>query len=70
MEEDAIMKTYRFYANMFTSQEIEVEADNYDDAFDLAYARANDNYRVLAPIGSYYFDDIQIEDSDYPDDED
>lgn len=70
MEEDAIMKTYRFYANMLTSVEIEVEADNYDDAFDLAYAKANDNYRVLAPIGWYYFDDIQIEDSDYLDDED
>lgn len=64
------MATYRFYANMAISEEIEVEADSYDEAFDLAYVQANDSYRVLTPEGwSANFDDIQIEDSYIPEED-
>ena len=64
------MATYRFYANMTVSEEIEVEADSYDEAFDLALAEASNGYSVLNPSGySGYFDDIQIEDSYIPEDD-
>jgi hypothetical protein len=64
------MATYRFYANMTISEEIEVEADSYDEAFDLAYDEANDSYSVLTPHGwAARFDDIQIEDSYIPEEE-
>ena len=62
-------KTYRFYANMTISEEIEVEADSYDEAFDLAYAGANNNYSVLTPEGwGASFDHIEIEDAYIPED--
>jgi hypothetical protein len=64
------MATYRFYANMSISEEIEVEADSYDEAFDLAHVEANNNYSVLTPTGfSACFDDIQIEDSYIPEED-
>ena len=63
------MATYRFYANMSISEEIEVEADSYDEAFDLALAESNE-YSVLTPAGySGYFDDVQIEDSYIPEED-
>lgn len=64
------MATYRFYANMTISEEIEVEADSYDEAFELAYQEANNSYSVITPNGySANFDDIQIEDSYIPEED-
>ena len=64
------MAIYRFYANMSFSEEIEVEADSYDEAFDLALAEASNGYSVLTPERySACFDDIQIEDSYIPEDD-
>ena len=64
------MATYRFYAHMSISEEIEVEAESYDKAFDLAYAEASNGYSVLNPSGySGYFDDIQIEDAYIPEED-
>lgn len=63
-------KTYRFYANMSFSDEIEVEADSYDEAFNLAHQKASEGYSFFSPEGySGYFDDIQINDSYIPEDD-
>ena len=64
------MATYRFYSNISVPEEIEVEADSYNEAFYLALAEASNGYSVLNPSGySGYFDDIQIEDSYIPEDD-
>lgn len=61
-------KTYRFYLNMTFSDEIEVEADSYDEACDEASIKGSQQYSVLTPDGwSTPFDDFQIEDSYIPD---
>ena len=64
------MATYRFYANMMYSEEIEVDADNYDEALDKAYRYANDEFDVYVSNGyTMSFDDIQLEDSYIPEEE-
>ena len=63
-------KTYRFYANMSFSDEIEVEADSYDKAFELAHVEAMCSYSVYTPTGlTAPWNDIQIEDSYIPEDD-
>ena len=60
------METYRFHVNMSISDVIEVEADSYDEAYELAHVEASNGYSVLTPAGySACFDDIQIEDSGF-----
>lgn len=64
------MQSYRFYANMYYSHEIEVEADSYDEAYDLASREAWNEFDVCVN-GSYTmpFDNIELEDSYIPEDE-
>jgi len=65
------MKTYRFFITMTCSEEIEVEAESYDEAFDHAHAEARTGYQVLTPQGyAAYFDEVVVEDSYNPDWED
>jgi hypothetical protein len=55
--------TYRFHVNMSMSDVIEVEADSYDEAFELAHVEANE-YSVLVP-GRFtaQFDDVHVTDA-------
>ena len=64
------MKSYRFYANMSYSHEIEVDADNYDEAYDKAYREASEEFDVYVSHGyTISFDDIQLEDSYIPEED-
>lgn len=64
------MATYRFFANMQYSHEIEVDADNYDEAFDKAHREAYDEFDVYVSAGyTVSFDHIELEDSYIPEDE-
>lgn len=66
------MQSYRFYANMYYSHEIEVDADNYDEALELAEREAIEEFDVYVSHGGYTipFDNIELEDSYNPEDED
>ena len=62
-------KTYSFYADMTFSYEIEVEADNYDEAWDLAMEEAND-FAVSHPEGyTINFDGVDLVDHRIPEED-
>jgi uncharacterized protein YhjY with autotransporter beta-barrel domain len=63
------MATYRFFANMHYSHEIEVEADSYDEAYDLASTEAWDFDVYLSSGYTMPFDHIELEDSYIPEEE-
>lgn len=64
------MQSYRFFANMQYSHEIEVDAENYDEAYDKAYREASEEFDVYVSHGyTIPFDHIELEDSYIPEDE-
>ena len=64
------MATYQFEAIFGHSAIIEVEADNYDEAYDMAYDNAMREWTVCTPAGwTETFMSIDLEDYDIPEEE-
>jgi len=66
------MGTYTVYLEAYFSDSVEVEADSYNEAEDMARQEFENDYSVYSANGGYTisFDNFEISSVDEPDEED